>query len=145
MPCEVGQRRHRDGTVSEEVDTSSTSRPLATFMYAMLGTRPDIAKAVGKLAQYSNEPRVQHWNAVRQLRSYLATTEDQASHTPARATSTLSPSSRASLTRTGAVTRKPRLDHRRRFLRRKRRGQLEIQATTNRGIIYGRARVHGSP
>ena len=43
-------------------------------MYAMLGSRPDIAYAVAKVSQYSTNPDVAHWTAVKRIFTYLAGT-----------------------------------------------------------------------
>ena len=40
-------------------------------MWAMKGTRFDIAYTVGRLSQYCNEPKVRHWNAVLRVLRYL--------------------------------------------------------------------------
>lgn len=40
-------------------------------MYAMLGTRPDIAFAVGLLARYSNDPSDLHLDAAKSVLRYL--------------------------------------------------------------------------
>lgn len=43
-------------------------------MYAMLGSRPDIAYAVGLVSQFSTNPNNQHWAAVKRIFRYLAGT-----------------------------------------------------------------------
>ena len=45
-------------------------------MYLMLGTRPDIAHAVGKLARFSSNPSDSHWDALKHLLNYIAHTSD---------------------------------------------------------------------
>ena len=45
-------------------------------MYAMLGTRPDIAFAVTFLSQFNNNPGPQHWMAVKRVLRYLNGTMD---------------------------------------------------------------------
>ena len=42
-------------------------------MYAATCTRPDIAFSVNKLAQFSVNPGITHWNCVKQVISYLKT------------------------------------------------------------------------
>jgi hypothetical protein len=46
----------------------------------MLGTRPDIAYAVTKLAQYSANPTKEHLNAALHICCYLAGTRDYRLH-----------------------------------------------------------------
>jgi transposase InsO family protein len=44
---------------------------VGAIMYAMLGTRPDIAFAVASLSQFSSNPGQSHWAAVRHVLRYL--------------------------------------------------------------------------
>jgi hypothetical protein len=45
-------------------------------MYAMLGTRPDLAYVVGVLGRYSAEPKDLHWQAAKRVLRYLKATQD---------------------------------------------------------------------
>ena len=45
-------------------------------MYAMLGTRPDIAYAVFKVSQFSMNPNSTHWTAVKKIFRSLAGTRN---------------------------------------------------------------------
>jgi len=38
---------------------------IGSLMYLALGTRPDIAYAVNKLAQFTQQPKPKHWTAVK--------------------------------------------------------------------------------
>ena len=49
---------------------------IGTLMYAMLGTRPDIAFAVGTLSKYSSNPGRKHWNEAVHVLGYLGGTKD---------------------------------------------------------------------
>jgi hypothetical protein len=49
---------------------------IGTLMYAMLGTRPDIAFAVGTLSKYSSNPGRKHWNEAAHILRYLGGTKD---------------------------------------------------------------------
>ena len=49
---------------------------IGAIMYAMLGTRPDIAYAVTVLSQFSHNPGPTHWAAVKRLLRYLRGTMD---------------------------------------------------------------------
>jgi hypothetical protein len=40
---------------------------LGSAMYGMLGTRPDIAFAVGVGSRFSSNPGIEHWNAMMHL------------------------------------------------------------------------------
>lgn len=46
-----------------------------SLMYAMLGTRPDIAYAVGLVSQFSHSPQGEHWIAVKRIFRYLVGTK----------------------------------------------------------------------
>lgn len=45
-------------------------------MYAMLGSRPDIAYAVGLVTKFCTNPDEKHWGAVKRIFRYLAGTRD---------------------------------------------------------------------
>lgn len=49
---------------------------IGAIMYAMLGTRPDIAYAVTSLSQFSSNPGQAHWKAVKRVLRYLRGTID---------------------------------------------------------------------
>ena len=51
---------------------------IGTFMYAMLGTYPNIAFAVGALSKYSSNPGKVHWNEALHVLHYLGWTKDLA-------------------------------------------------------------------
>jgi hypothetical protein len=44
---------------------------IGSIMYAMVGTRPDLSVAVGKLSQFMQNPGQEHWNAVKKVLRYL--------------------------------------------------------------------------
>ena len=49
---------------------------VGSLMYVMLGTRPDLAFAVGVVSRYSSDPRPEHWTAVKRILRYLKGTRD---------------------------------------------------------------------
>ena len=49
---------------------------VGSLMYAMLGTRPDIAYAVGIVSQHCTNPNGHHWTAVKRIFRYLAGTQE---------------------------------------------------------------------
>ncbi|KAI3655909.1 hypothetical protein MP638_003672, partial [Amoeboaphelidium occidentale] len=49
---------------------------IGSLMYAMLGTRPDIAFAIGFLCRFMSDPAVEHWKALRRVLTYLVNTKD---------------------------------------------------------------------
>lgn len=49
---------------------------IGSLMFAMLGSRPDIAFSVSLLSRFCEEPRLVHWNAVKRVIRYLKDTAD---------------------------------------------------------------------
>jgi hypothetical protein len=49
---------------------------IGKLMYLMLGTRPDIAYALGLLCRFSSNPGLKHWGALKHLLRYLIGTKD---------------------------------------------------------------------
>jgi hypothetical protein len=47
-----------------------------SLMYAVIGTRPDIAYAVNKLCSFNNNPGMAHWSAAKRVLQYLKGTKD---------------------------------------------------------------------
>jgi len=68
-------------TMGEETESKAISLDIyqsavGSLMYAMLGTRPDIAYAVGCVSQFNHSPLWEHWIAVKRIFRYLAGTKD---------------------------------------------------------------------
>jgi len=51
---------------------------IRALMYAAIGTRPDIAFAVGALSRFLSNPSRQHWKEAKRVLSYLKGTSDYA-------------------------------------------------------------------
>lgn len=51
-------------------------RVVGSLMYAMLGTRPDIAYSVSVVSRFASNPTEQHWTGVKRILRYLRTTID---------------------------------------------------------------------
>ena len=49
---------------------------IGSLMYLALGTRPDIAYAVNRLAQFTQQPKPTHWTAVKRIFRYLKGTRN---------------------------------------------------------------------
>lgn len=49
---------------------------IGALMYLAVGTRPDLANTISRLAQFSNESNHLHWAAAKQVLRYLAGTKD---------------------------------------------------------------------
>lgn len=59
-----------------EIDPQPYQQALGSLMYAMVGTRPDIAYTVGALSQHSATPGQEHWVALKRVFRYLRGTTD---------------------------------------------------------------------
>ena len=49
---------------------------IGSLMYLMLGTRPDLAYAVGTLSRFSAKPKLAHWEAAKRVLRYIQVTKD---------------------------------------------------------------------
>ena len=65
----------RDNPQSEKV-TAPYREIMGSLNYAMIGTRPDIAFAVGLLSRFNRDPRMPHYAAAKTILSYLKGTAD---------------------------------------------------------------------
>ena len=61
-------------TPENEANRQRYQSAVGSLMYAMLGTRPDIAYAVGIVSQHCTNPNGHHWTAVKRIFRYLAGT-----------------------------------------------------------------------
>jgi hypothetical protein len=63
------------GAEDEELfDAPTYQKAVGCLMWAMVGTRPDISFAVGKLSQHNNRPVLRHWRGVQRVFRYLQAT-----------------------------------------------------------------------
>ena len=60
----------------EEMKKVPYQSAVGSLMYAMLGTRPDIAYSVGVISQFNSNPGKAHWIAVKRIFRYLKGTMD---------------------------------------------------------------------
>ena len=60
----------------EEIKAVHYREAVGSLMHIMVMTRPDIAYAVGKVAQYVQKPEKQHWRAVKRILAYLIKTKN---------------------------------------------------------------------
>ena len=67
--------RELEGEVDAKV-TYGYAQLIGSLMYLALGTRPDIAFSVNKLAQYTSDPKPLHWTAVKRIFRYLKYTKN---------------------------------------------------------------------
>ena len=72
-PVEPGLRLEKspEGYESTPKDHHRYQSAVGSLMYAMLGTRPDIAYAVGLVTKFPTNPHSNHWGAVKRIFQYL--------------------------------------------------------------------------
>ena len=66
--------KEAERTDVEPVDLELYQSAVGSLMYVMLGTRPDIAYAVGLVSQFNHSPLWEHWVAVKRIFRYLTGT-----------------------------------------------------------------------
>ena len=54
-----------DGEQETEMENVPYSNAIGSIMYAMIGTRCDLAYAVGLVSRYMSRPGLMHWAAVK--------------------------------------------------------------------------------
>lgn len=80
-PLDAGARLLKSDCPADDSDEQIAMRnvpylqAVGAIMFLMLATRPDIAFAITKLAQFSHNPGMKHWRAVQRLLRYLRGTE----------------------------------------------------------------------
>lgn len=56
---------------SEPAENVPYREAIGSLMYLMIGSRPDLAFAVGKLSQFVEKPQTHHWVAVKRILRYI--------------------------------------------------------------------------
>ncbi len=77
-PQAVGEVLSKDDptTKSEDMKAVPYRNAVGSIMYAMIGTRPDIAVATSTVSRFLSEPGLTHWKAVKRILRYLKGTKD---------------------------------------------------------------------
>ena len=70
-PAETGLKLTKRADGEALTDVKQYMSAVGSLMYAMIGTRPDIAWIVSQLSQHLSNPTQQHWNAVKRVMRYL--------------------------------------------------------------------------
>ena len=78
-PIEPGMRLEKspEGYMATPEERQRYQSAVGSLMYAMLGTRPDIAYAVGLVSKFCTNPDSHHWVAVKMIFWYLAGTREK--------------------------------------------------------------------
>ena len=78
-PMDANQKLHRGSRLAAEqevVERLPYQRLVGSIMYAMISTRPDLAYAVGVVAQHMQQPRKAHWKAAQRVLCYVQATKE---------------------------------------------------------------------
>ena len=75
-PNKLEQRLEFISDSDEEAKNVPYREAIGSLMYLMIGSRPGIACAVGKLARFCENPKWKHWMAVKRVRRYVKGTSD---------------------------------------------------------------------
>lgn len=67
----TGEQNDEEQVEKDEKITHGYAALIGSLMYLAIGTRPDIAFAVNRLAQFTQNPRPIHWTAVKRIFRYL--------------------------------------------------------------------------
>ena len=70
-PLEPGKKFQRPDLSEELSDVQTYQQAIGCLTYASTATRPDIAVAVGTLAQYMSKPSKDHWSGVKRALRYI--------------------------------------------------------------------------
>jgi hypothetical protein len=84
-PMDSSAKLSKESSPNDENETQNMKEipyqnAVGSLMYAMLGTRPDIAYAVGAVSRYNSNPGESHWRAVKRIFRYLKGTRDLELH-----------------------------------------------------------------
>jgi hypothetical protein len=69
------QRIFNGKPTSEPYNIKEYQSAVGSLMYAMLGTRPDLAYSVTALSQFNVDPSVDHWKSIKHIFRYLSSTK----------------------------------------------------------------------
>lgn len=75
-PKKLKQRLEFISDSDEEAKNVPYREAIGSLMYLTIGSRPDIAYAVGKLARFCEKPKLKHWMAVKRLLRYVKGTSN---------------------------------------------------------------------
>ena len=77
-PMEVSSSKISSATsdLQELAQDVPYRQAIGSLMYLMIGTRPDIGYAVGKLSQYCEKPLKSHWSSVKRVLRYIKGTRN---------------------------------------------------------------------
>lgn len=71
LPADPGQRLCKNQDNSTESIRVPFKEAIGNLMYLMLSSRPDIAFSLNQVSQFSENPKKEHWEAVKRMLAYL--------------------------------------------------------------------------
>jgi hypothetical protein len=71
VPLAPGKILEKSTSTSPPDATRKYQSIIGTLMYAMTGTRPDLAFAVSKLSQFASNPNTEHWTSLKRILRYV--------------------------------------------------------------------------
>jgi len=79
-PLDVSIKLQAATDNTSTVDTTIFRQTLGSFMYTMIGTRPDLAAAISIISQFSANPSDEHFRAAKRILRYLKKTASYKLH-----------------------------------------------------------------
>ena len=70
-PANFSAKLRKDDDTSKMADPTLYQSMVGSLLYAAMGTRPDIAQAVGAESKFSSNPSEAHMTAVKRILRYL--------------------------------------------------------------------------
>jgi len=75
-PVDTSSKLVKATEVEDSVDQKLYQSAVGGLLYLSVGTRPDIAYAVGNVAKFSSHPTTKHWTGVKRIMQYLKGTSN---------------------------------------------------------------------
>ena len=77
-PMEISSSKilSTDSDLQELAQGVPYRQAIGSLMYLMIGTRPDIGYAIGKLSQYCEKPLKSHWSSIKRVLRYIKGTRN---------------------------------------------------------------------
>ncbi|CAM8968681.1 unnamed protein product [Rhodiola kirilowii] len=76
----IKMNQHLSKNKGESISQVEYSKVIGSLIYLMNCTRPDIAYTVSRLARYTSNPGIEHWNAIVRILKYLRFTRNYGLH-----------------------------------------------------------------
>ena len=77
---DLNVKLRKDDSVSKQVNSVTYQSMDASFLYAAIATRPDIAQAIGAVSKCNTNPTEAHLTAIKRILRYLKGTVNLSLH-----------------------------------------------------------------